>query len=163
MIRSTAALLTAMTMAGVLATPSISNAKPVEPRTPVFGKLESEIEAISRARFKALVDRDADYLKGHYTDDFQAVGPDGKLVGIGFLEWVVKNEPKDANYEPFDYRIFVSSDATQAVANHKTHDTWDGQHSDVSYTEVFVKRNGQWLVRFEQYGEIQQPEKAKSL
>eukprot|EP01037_Dinobryon_pediforme_P019236 gene19236-19621_t len=151
-----------MTMAGVSAAPSISTAEAAEPHVPAVGRPESEIEAISRARFKALVDRNADYLKSHYTDDFQAVGPDGKRVGIRFLEWIVKNEPKDANYEPFDYRVFISADATQAVAYHKTHDTWDGQKSDVSYTEVFVKRNGHWLVRFEQYGEIHQPEKAKS-
>jgi hypothetical protein len=40
-------------------------------------KAVSEIETLSPARFKALVDRDAGYLREHYTSDFQAVGGDG--------------------------------------------------------------------------------------
>ena len=129
-----------------------------ESRSAAVSTTGAEVEAISRARFKALIDRDTTYLKDHYTGDFQAVGSDGRLVGISFLEWVIRNAPKDANFEPFDYRVMVSADGTQAVAFHKTHDTWDGQHSDVAYTEVYVRRKGRWLLRFEQYGEIRPPD-----
>ena len=152
----------ALIVSACLFVPGLSGARAAESSVHSADQAQSDVEAISRARFKALVARDSDYLKHHYTSDFQAVGTDGKLVDIRFLEWVVKNAPKDVNFEPFGYLVMVSPDGRQAVAFHKTHDTWDGQHSDVAYTEVFVKHQGQWLLRFEQYGEIQLPEPPKS-
>ena len=118
---------------------------------------EQQVEAVSRLRLAALVSHDMTGFAKYYTPDFDLTLDNGKRTDIGFLTRWTSHDTTHFTLVPSEYTVVASPDGQMAFTEFEMTETYPdpkGGPADVEhtvFTEVYVKQQGQWKVRHEQY------------
>src|SRR5205814_4446650 len=108
---------------------------------------ESQIRKIEQDWVNAIMKRDSAYITKLETDDFTMTGPDGKLLS---KEEDLKNvtSPQivfdDLKIDDLKIRIYGDTAVASGLGTLKGHDHDNDISGPYSWTDVFIKRGGEW-------------------
>ncbi len=114
---------------------------------------EQQIRKIEQDWVNAMVKRDGAFLKKLEADDYTLTGPDGKVLT---KEEDIKNTTEgdtifdDIKIENLEVRFYGDTAVVNGMNMIKAHSKSGDMEEDLSgpysWTDVFVKQNGQWKV-----------------
>jgi hypothetical protein len=147
MHRCIAAILFFLCTAG-MAISQNPGAEVPKPPTP----LEQTLLANNKAVSEAYKTKDIDFLKRTVTDDFVAIGTDGKPSGKADLLENMR-ETKIEDYRPYDARVLPVSDGVaivtyDCVVRMQVFDEIMPRYQRIS--DLWVKQGDQWHLKFQQ-------------
>jgi ketosteroid isomerase-like protein len=132
--------LIALVVLGVLAFPVFASEKADVPK---------DLAAAYKAWDEALVKADGPALEKLYAEDATFIEPDGKKNSKkDAIKVVASGEVKIANPTTEHWGATINGDTAIFTGEWKARETMKGETKDVryAYTDVWVKRQGKWLV-----------------
>ena len=123
---------------------STGNNDPVEKETPVIVvdivKEKSAVEAVSRARIKALNDSDQSAFDTIYDKDYSRVSTWGSVENI---ETIRKFIDYLNGMIPSDYKVTILNNGTAAFAVYKL---YESDTRTTMFTEFYIKKDSEWVI-----------------
>ena len=141
--------LIALAVLTVLALPVFAAAKTEVPK---------ELVAAYKAWDEALVKADGAALEKLYAEDSTFIEPDGKKNSKkDAIKAIASGEVKIANPSTEHWGVTIHGDTAIFTGEWRAKETMKGETKDVhyAYTDVWVKRKGQWQVLVSQLTSIQ--------
>jgi ketosteroid isomerase-like protein len=108
---------------------------------------EEQIRKIEREWLDAMVKRDGTYLQKIETDDFTITGPDGRMLSKAEnLKDATSGETVFDNIQidSLKLRFYGDTAVVNGVGTVKSHTKSEHGTGQYSWTDVFVKTNGEW-------------------
>lgn len=108
---------------------------------------EQQIRKIEQDWINAIVKRDASFLQKLETQDYTFTGPDGKLLN---KEEDIKNTTggdtvfDDFKIDNVKVRFYGDTAVVNGLGTIKAHEKDEDLSGQYSWTDVFVKQNGEW-------------------
>jgi len=108
---------------------------------------EQQIRKIEQDWISAIVKRNASYLQKHETEDYTFTGPDGKLLSK--QEDIENTTTGDTVFDDFKIdsvkgRFYGDTAVVNGLGTIKAHEKDRDLGGKYSWTDVFVKQNGEW-------------------
>ncbi|MBC8044950.1 MAG: nuclear transport factor 2 family protein [Rhizobacter sp.] len=111
---------------------------------------KAAIETLSRSRYTALTARDSAAFAKIYAPDYEFTTSWGTREGLNFLRRFIKTVPPVFKLDPSNYKIVLSEDGKIGFAvldlREEYGDKNGSEVSQTSFTEIYAKRGGKWLL-----------------
>jgi ketosteroid isomerase-like protein len=122
---------------------------------------EDQLRAASARYDRALINGDAAALNRHYTDDFQRIGNDGAVHDKTSQVQLMTEEVDLLNGRSDEVKVLMlGPDSAVVTGRFAGRYRYDGNEENFTerYTNVWVRKDGQWRVRHEHASLVPSPE-----